>query len=58
LDNLAGQGANVGAPMAANFGFVTHSTEGHADKLATGGFGNGHSQRGFTYARRANKAED
>src|ERR1035441_10605139 len=58
LDDLAGKGADVGAAVAANFGFVAHAAEGHADKLASGGLGDRHAQRGFAYARRPDETED
>ncbi len=58
LDDLARQGADVGAAMAANLGFVAHATQRKADKLAAGGLGDGHAQRGFAHARRSGEAED
>ena len=44
LDNLAGKGTDVGPAMAANFGFVPHTTKGHADELTPCGLGYGHSE--------------
>src|SRR5260221_10254358 len=58
LDNLAGQGANIGAAVAANFGFVAHAAQRYADKLAAGGMADRHGQRGLANARRPNKAKD
>src|SRR5208282_3980509 len=58
LDDLAGQGANVGAAMAANFGFIAHAAKGNADELAAGGVANGHGERGLAHTRRPDKAED
>ena len=39
LDDLSGQGADVGAAVAADFGFVAHAAQRHADKLAPSGLG-------------------
>src|SRR6185437_11716934 len=44
--------------MTTNFSFVTHAAQRHADELSSSGFGDGHSQRSFTYSRRSDKAED
>ncbi len=45
LDQTARHGTDVGAAMAANLGFVTHTAQRHANKLAIGrtcnGFGEG-----------------
>ena len=58
LDNLTGQCPDVGAPVTANFGFIAHSTQRHADKLAAGGLRNRHAQRSLADARRADEAQD
>ena len=58
LNHLAGQCADVGTAMAADFGFVTHAAQRHADKLAAGGLGNRHAQRGFAHAGRSDEAQD
>ena len=58
LDDLAGQSADVGAAMAANFGFVAHAAEGDADKFAAGGVADGHGERSLANARRSDEAED
>ena len=58
LNDLAGKGADVGATMAADFGFVAHAAERHADELAAGGLGDGHAERGLADTRRSDKAED
>src|SRR6266481_9821734 len=58
LDDLAGQGADVGAAVAANFSLVADSSERHANELATGGFGDRHSKRSLAYSGRANKTQD
>ena len=44
--------------MAADFGFIAHAAERHADELAAGGLGDGHAERGFADARRSDEAED
>ena len=58
LDDLAGQRADVGAAVAANFGFVAHAAERHADELAAGGLGDRHAQRSLADARRSDETED
>src|SRR5208283_1561024 len=58
LNDLAGQGADVSAPVTANFGFVAHSAERHADELASGGLGDRHAQRRFADSRRSDKAKN
>ncbi len=42
LENLSGQGADVGTPMAANFRFIPHAAQRQAHELASGGLGDGH----------------
>jgi hypothetical protein len=37
LDDLAGQGADIGAAMAANFRFVAHAAERHAHEFPARG---------------------
>src|SRR5580698_2604902 len=44
--------------MATDFSLVAHAAQGHADKLAAGGFRNRHAERGFADARRSDEAED
>ncbi len=58
LDDLAGQRADVGAAMAANFGFVAHAAQRHANELAARGLGDAHAQRGLAHARRPDEAQD
>ena len=58
LDDLARQGADVGAAMAANFGLVAHAAQGKPDELASSGLGDRHAERGLADARRPGKAED
>ena len=56
LDDLAGHGADVGAAMAANLGFVAHAAQREADKFAAGGLGDGHAERGFAHAREVRRS--
>jgi len=58
LDDFAGQRANVGAAMAADFGFVTYSAERDAHELAPGGARDRFSERGLAHARRPDEAQD
>src|SRR3981081_3277086 len=58
LDDLAGQRADVGAAMAADFGFVAHAAERDANEFAAGGVADGHGERGFADARRSDEAKD
>src|SRR5579863_9413308 len=58
LDDLAGKRSDVGAAVAANFGFVAYAAQGEANELAAGGLGDGHAQRGFADAWRPGEAED
>ena len=39
LDDVAGQGADIGAPVAADLGFVVHAAETDADEFAVHGAG-------------------
>ena len=43
LDNLPGQCTDVCAPVAADFGFVSHPAQRHANELASGSLGDGHA---------------
>src|SRR5271157_5766414 len=58
LNDLAGQRANIGAAMAANFGFVVHAAQGDADELAAEGARNGFAEGGLADARRPDEAKD
>ena len=58
LDDLAGQGANVRATMAANLGFVTHAAQRQANKLSAGGSRDGFAQTGLADSRRSDKAKN
>ena len=58
LDDAAGQGADVGAAVAADLGLVAHAAERDADELAAQGAGDRAAERGLAGARRADEAED
>jgi hypothetical protein len=58
LDDLAGHGADVRAPVAADLGLVAHAAERDADELAVGGPGDALGERGLADAGRADEAED
>src|SRR5204863_2219081 len=58
LDDLAGQRADVGPAVTADFGFVAHAAERHADELAAERLRNRARQRRLADARRADEAED
>ena len=58
LDDLAGQGADVSAAMAANLSLIAHATERHANELAAGRLGDRHAERSFADAGRSDEAED
>ena len=44
--------------MAADFGFIAHAAERHADELAAGGLGDRHAERSLAHARRSDEAEN
>src|SRR5258708_6060754 len=58
LDDLAGERADIGAAMTANFGFIAHAAERHANEFAAGGVTDGHGERGLADARRPDETED
>src|SRR6266496_1823750 len=58
LDNLARKGTDVGPAMTANFGFVTHTTKRHTDKLAPRCLGYGHSERSLADSGRTDEAQN
>ena len=58
LDDLAGEGADVGAAMAADLGLVAHAAERQAHELAAGGAGDRLGERGLADAGRSDEAED
>ena len=58
LDDAAGQGADVGAAVAADLGLVAHAAEREADELAPHGARDRAAERRLADARRADEAED
>ncbi len=58
LHDVPGQRADVGASMAANFGFIVHAAQAHAAEFKADGFGNALTQRGLAHARRPDKAQN
>ena len=58
LNDAAGQGADVGAAMAADFGLVAHAAERNADELAVERAGDRAAERCLADAGRADEAED
>ncbi len=58
LDDVAGQGADVGAPVAADLGFVVHAAEADAHELAAHGAGDRLAERGLADAGRPGEAQD
>ena len=56
--DLAWQRSDIGPPMAADFGLVTHPAQRLADKLAPGRLGNRFAQAGLAHARRPDQAQD
>src|SRR3546814_3252060 len=53
LQDLARHGTDVGATVAANLGFIAHTTQSHAYKLSIGCARNGLPQRGLAHAGRS-----
>ena len=58
LDDVAGQSADIGSPMAADLGFVMHAAEAHADKFAVHGARDRLAERGLADAGRPDEAKD
>src|SRR5436190_165462 len=58
LDDLAGEGADVGAAVAADFRLVAHAAERQAHELAVHRAGDRLGQRGLADSRRAGEGED
>ena len=57
-DESAGQGADVGAPVAADLGLVADAAERHADELAAGGARDRLADRGLAGPGRADQRQD
>ncbi len=58
LDDLTGQGPDIGAPVAPDFGFIPHPAQGQPHKIAPQGPGHGFGQRSFSHSRRPHQAEN
>ena len=58
LDDLAGQGADIGAAVAANFSLIAHAAERYAHELASRGAADGHRERSLAHAWRPEEAEN
>ena len=58
LDDLAGEGADVSAPVTTNFRLVTYSAERKANELAICGPGDGLGERRLAHTGRAYEAEN
>ncbi len=58
LQNPSGEGADVGPPVAPDFGFVADAAQGDSDKLAPHRPRDRASHRGLADPRRADKAEN
>ena len=57
-DETPGQRADVGAAMAADFGFVADAAKRHADELAARRLGDRLADRGLAGSRRTDQRED
>ncbi len=53
-----GKSADIGAAVAADFGFVVHAAERNAHELASQRAGNRLAERGFAHAWRPEEAQD
>ena len=58
LNNASRQGANVGAPVAADFRFVVNAPHAKAHKFAANGPRNGAPQTGLSHSRRTGKTQN
>src|SRR5437588_771312 len=58
LQDIAGQGADIGAAMAADLGLVMHPTEADADEFTPRGARDALPQRGLADPGRPDKAQD
>ena len=57
LDDLAGHGADIRAPMAADLRLVPHASQGHADEFAVGGACNALANRSLADPGRTDQAK-
>ena len=58
LQQLARQRTDIGAAVAANFGFVANAAKRHAHEFAVGRPGDGLTERSLADARRTRQAEN
>ena len=58
LNDASGKRADVGAAVSADFRLVADAAEGHADKLAAHGFGDGLAEGGLADSRRSDETDD
>src|SRR6516225_3152183 len=58
LDDVTGQGADIGAPMPPDLGFVVHAAEAQPNELAAGGARDALPERGLAHAGRADEAQN
>ena len=58
LDDVAGQRADIGAPVAADLGLVMHAAEADAHELAAQRLGDRLAERGLADAGRPDEAQD
>ena len=58
LDNVAGQRADIGAPMTSDFRLVVNPAEAHAHKFPIHRARDRLAERGLADARRADEAQD
>ena len=58
LHKFARHGADIGAAMPFDLGFVTHATHAESIELAAEGVGDGMADGGFAHARRADQQEN
>ena len=58
LDDVARQGADIGAPMPPDLGFVVHAAEAQPNEFAAGRLGDALPERGLADARRADETQN
>ncbi len=58
LDDIARQGAQIGAPVSPDFRFIVYAPHTDTDKFAAGGFGNALPKGRFTDTRGADKTQE
>src|SRR5262245_380268 len=58
LDDVPRQRTDIGAPVAADLGFVVYPAQAHAHELAPGSFRNALAERGLAHPRGTDEAQD